>query len=127
MPHRDDREPIFKKSKWGTSWYVYNVRNPVGLALTILSIVFVLVLALLTGTDKDPFAPSEKTRWSPPAIVVPTIPWNTGTVTPPVDEPRPSDEAIPSDEAKPSDDAEPSGTAAPLPSRTAASGPSDGS
>ncbi|MGW4160114.1 hypothetical protein [Streptomyces sp. NPDC004788] len=30
-------EPVFIRSKWGTSRYVYNQRNPVGLALIILT------------------------------------------------------------------------------------------
>ncbi|PZT69216.1 hypothetical protein DN402_19385 [Streptomyces sp. SW4] len=31
-------EPVFIKSKWGTARYVYNPRNPVGLALIFLSL-----------------------------------------------------------------------------------------
>ncbi|MFG2329673.1 hypothetical protein ACGFMM_08600 [Streptomyces sp. NPDC048604] len=30
-------EPVFVRSKWGTSRYVYNHRNPAGLALIVLS------------------------------------------------------------------------------------------
>ncbi|MFI8520881.1 hypothetical protein ACIGEZ_24090 [Streptomyces sp. NPDC085481] len=30
-------EPVFVRSKWGTSRYVYNHRNPVGLALIVLT------------------------------------------------------------------------------------------
>ncbi|HEY9369731.1 hypothetical protein [Streptomyces sp.] len=30
-------EPVFVRSKWGTSRYVYNHRNPVGLALIVIT------------------------------------------------------------------------------------------
>ncbi|WKN18513.1 hypothetical protein NEH83_32580 [Streptomyces sp. JUS-F4] len=36
---RDD-EPIFVRSNWGTSRYVYNPRNPIGMGLIIGSLLF---------------------------------------------------------------------------------------
>lgn len=35
-----DREPVFKRSKWGTQRYYYNPRNPIGLTLIIVSLLF---------------------------------------------------------------------------------------
>ncbi|MFD5328386.1 hypothetical protein [Streptomyces sp. NPDC127092] len=40
-------EPVFVRSRWGTSRYVYNHRNPVGLALIILTPL--VALGLLFG------------------------------------------------------------------------------
>ncbi len=37
----DDADRIFIRSKWGTSRYVYNPRNPVGRALIVGSLLFV--------------------------------------------------------------------------------------
>ncbi|MFG3497230.1 hypothetical protein [Streptomyces sp. NPDC047928] len=36
--HHD--EPVFVRSNWGTNRYVYNTRNPVGLALTVGALLF---------------------------------------------------------------------------------------
>ncbi|MFP3991558.1 hypothetical protein U9R90_29645 [Streptomyces sp. E11-3] len=36
----DDSDRVFIRSKWGTSRYVYNPRNPVGLTLIISSLLF---------------------------------------------------------------------------------------
>ncbi|MEU1485594.1 hypothetical protein [Streptomyces sp. NPDC005752] len=39
--HRDhDDEPVFRRSEWGTTRYVYNPRNPIGLTLIIGSVLF---------------------------------------------------------------------------------------
>ncbi|MEU0371034.1 hypothetical protein ABZ070_12370 [Streptomyces sp. NPDC006283] len=35
-----DAEPVFVRSKWGTSRYVYNANNPVGMALIVGSLLF---------------------------------------------------------------------------------------
>ncbi|MFG2761426.1 hypothetical protein [Streptomyces wuyuanensis] len=44
-------EPVFIRSKWGTSRYVYNHRNPVGLALIILTPL--IVFGVLFGMHAD--------------------------------------------------------------------------
>ncbi|WMX43804.1 hypothetical protein RGF97_01490 [Streptomyces roseicoloratus] len=48
-------EPVFVRSRWGTSRYVYNHRNPVGLALIILTPLFAIGML---------FALQAETRWS---------------------------------------------------------------
>ncbi|MGN9793037.1 hypothetical protein ACTMTU_18320 [Streptomyces sp. OZ13] len=40
MSDDHDAEPVFVRSKWGTSRYVYNANNPVGMALIIASLLF---------------------------------------------------------------------------------------
>ncbi|MFF9078335.1 hypothetical protein ACF1BR_01445 [Streptomyces rubiginosohelvolus] len=40
---QDGDEPIFIRSNWGTSRYVYNPRNPVGMGLIIGSLLFAAV------------------------------------------------------------------------------------
>jgi hypothetical protein len=40
MNEDHDAEPVFVRSKWGTSRYVYNPNNPVGMALIIGSLLF---------------------------------------------------------------------------------------
>ncbi|MEU7278490.1 hypothetical protein AB0A69_06830 [Streptomyces sp. NPDC045431] len=40
MSTENDHEPVFVRSKWGTNRYVYNPRNPVGVALIVLSLLF---------------------------------------------------------------------------------------
>jgi hypothetical protein len=40
MSEDHDAEPVFVRSKWGTSRYVYNPNNPVGMALIIGSLLF---------------------------------------------------------------------------------------
>ncbi|MFF3685364.1 hypothetical protein [Streptomyces sp. NPDC002187] len=62
-----DDEPVFKKSKWGTNRYEYNPRNPVGLALIIISLAFVVVMLILMENRAGPFAPPARPTWSPPA------------------------------------------------------------
>ncbi|SDL74760.1 hypothetical protein [Streptomyces wuyuanensis] len=44
-------EPVFIRSKWGTSRYVYNHRNPVGLALIILTPL--IALGVLFGMQAE--------------------------------------------------------------------------
>ncbi|MCX4675967.1 hypothetical protein OG413_11720 [Streptomyces sp. NBC_01433] len=58
--HPDD-EPIFKRGKWGSSRYVYNPRNPVGLALIMISLLIWGVMMLLMETRSGPYAPPEPT------------------------------------------------------------------
>ncbi|CAM5406413.1 hypothetical protein [Streptomyces badius] len=43
MSKGHDDEPIFIRSNWGTSRYVYNPRNPVGMGLIIGSLLFAAV------------------------------------------------------------------------------------
>ncbi|MFF2328799.1 MULTISPECIES: hypothetical protein [unclassified Streptomyces] len=82
---RDD-EPVFIRSKWGTSRYVYNPRNPVGLALIVITLLFVAVALILMETSSGPFATPEPTPWSP----APTYdPWSASTYLPDT-EPAPS-------------------------------------
>ena len=57
----DDYEPVFKKSNWGTSRYVYNPNNPVGVVLIILSVVFALVMMFLMKERMGPFEPPKET------------------------------------------------------------------
>jgi hypothetical protein len=40
MSDDHDAEPVFVRSKWGTSRYVYNANNPVGMALIVASLLF---------------------------------------------------------------------------------------
>ncbi|MFI7246553.1 hypothetical protein [Streptomyces qinglanensis] len=115
MPQRDDDEPVFKKSNWGTSRYVYNPDNPVGLALTILSVVLALVTIFMMNERKGPFAVPEEPSWSPSIDDDPVYPWEKG------------DETTPSETPEPSVDAKPSGSAAQPPGRTVPSGMSGGS
>ena len=62
----DDDEPVFKRSKWGTNDYVYNWRNPVGLALIIFSVLLVVVALILMKKQMGPFAPPEPTTSQSP-------------------------------------------------------------
>lgn len=64
----DEQEPVFKRSKWGTSRYVYNSRNPLGFALIVLTVVLVAVMLLLMHKRAGPLAPPSDhspTPWSP--------------------------------------------------------------
>ncbi|KOV18961.1 hypothetical protein ADK90_19060 [Streptomyces sp. XY413] len=67
--HHDD-EPVFKRSKWGTNRYYYNPRNPVGLALTVITVLVVGTMLILMANRAGPFEP-------PPA----PAPWNPAPVT----------------------------------------------
>ncbi|MFE7185656.1 hypothetical protein [Streptomyces erythrochromogenes] len=70
-------EPVFKRSKWGTNRYYYNPRNPVGLALIVVTLLFVGTMMVLMTNRAGPFRPA-------PA---PTpAPWTPA----PYDHPRPS-------------------------------------
>ncbi|AXE23751.1 hypothetical protein C0216_10000 [Streptomyces globosus] len=44
-------EPVFVRSRWGTSRYVYNHRNPVGLALIVITPL--IALGVLFGLRAD--------------------------------------------------------------------------
>ncbi|MER7622189.1 hypothetical protein [Streptomyces sp. NPDC126503] len=48
-----DDEPVFNKSRWGTSCYVYNPKNPIGLAMIIVSSLAVIVMVLLMEYRTD--------------------------------------------------------------------------
>ncbi|MFI7178923.1 hypothetical protein [Streptomyces spororaveus] len=61
-----DREPVFKRSKWGTQRYYYNPRNPIGLTLIIVSLLFAGTMMLLMANRAGPFAPEPAPTWSPP-------------------------------------------------------------
>ncbi|WP_338491798.1 hypothetical protein [Streptomyces sp. SJL17-4] len=75
----NDDEPVFKKSKWGTSRYVYNPNNPIGLALIVASSVFAIVMIILMENRAGPFAPPASPTWSPPAS---QAPWPFPSSTP---------------------------------------------
>ncbi len=63
----DDYEPVFKRSKWRNRYY-YNPRNPIGLALIIISLVFTATLLILMANRAGPFKPPEQPSWSPPPV-----------------------------------------------------------
>ena len=54
--HHDD-EPVFKRSRWGANRYYYNPRNPVGLALIVISLLFAGTMPFLMANHAGPFAP----------------------------------------------------------------------
>ncbi|MFF7245136.1 hypothetical protein ACFZBU_14685 [Embleya sp. NPDC008237] len=86
----NDDEPILKRNRWGPSPYVFNVRNPIGLALTVITVVFVVVMLVLMNRHMGPFArpsaperpPSEGWEWSPTRQPTPWTP-PTSPATPP--------------------------------------------
>ncbi|MDI3407814.1 hypothetical protein [Streptomyces cavernicola] len=84
----DDHEPVFKKSRWGTSRYVYNLNNPVGLALAIGSVLFAVVMMVMAENHAGPFAPPEPTQspWhlpeDDPTYDFGPLPNDTGSATP---------------------------------------------
>ncbi|MER7173529.1 hypothetical protein [Streptomyces mesophilus] len=50
MNRDDDYEPVFIRSRWGTSNYVFNHRNPLGLALIVITpIVAAMALFVLSS------------------------------------------------------------------------------
>ncbi len=61
-----DREPVFKRSKWGTQRYYYNPRNPIGLTLMIITPLLAGTMLLLMANRAGPFAPEPAPTWSPP-------------------------------------------------------------
>lgn len=58
-----DYEPVFKRSKWGANRYYYNPRNPVGLTLIVLSLLFAGTMLILMANRAGPFAPPKSTPW----------------------------------------------------------------
>ncbi|MDJ0382021.1 hypothetical protein [Streptomyces sp. G-G2] len=69
-----DDEPVFKRSKWGTSHYTYNLSNPIGLALTVVTVLVVGVVMLLMANRAGPFAPDPAptgSTWNPPVYDAP--------------------------------------------------------
>ncbi|MCX4807709.1 hypothetical protein OG594_39985 [Streptomyces sp. NBC_01214] len=62
-----DDEPVFKRSKWGTNRYYYNPDNPVGLALIVITLLFVGTMMILMANRAGPFKPApDPAPWSPP-------------------------------------------------------------
>ncbi|MCX4633444.1 MULTISPECIES: hypothetical protein [Streptomyces] len=86
--HHDD-EPVFKRSKWGTNHYYYNPRNPVGLALIIITLLFVGTMMILMANRAGPFKPAPaQTPWSPPPFhYSPPLPSSSPTPWSPVPAP----------------------------------------
>ncbi|MFI5831392.1 hypothetical protein ACIA6C_29745 [Streptomyces sp. NPDC051578] len=77
----DDDEPVFKRSQWGTNRYYYNPRNPVGLALIVISLLFAATMMIFMANRAGPFTPpaptpwpSSDTSWPPPLSTAPS-PW----------------------------------------------------
>lgn len=65
---RHDDEPVLKRSKWGTNHYYYNPENPVGLALIVITLLFVGTMLILMANRAGPFAhPPAPKPWNPPA------------------------------------------------------------
>ncbi|GLW04110.1 hypothetical protein ACGFYF_07005 [Streptomyces lavendulae] len=63
----DDDEPVFKRSKWGTNRYYYNPRNPLGLTLIVISLLFAGTALILMANRAGPFRPPhDPAPWSPP-------------------------------------------------------------
>ncbi|MDI3420353.1 hypothetical protein [Streptomyces luteolus] len=102
---------MFKKSPWGTSRYVYNLNNPVGLFLALASLVFAGVMVVLMETDSGPFEPPKQTPWSPPVDDHPTYDFG----------PPPEDDATES--ASPSPSPSPSDIPSPTQTQTQTSTP----
>ncbi|MET9107802.1 hypothetical protein [Streptomyces zhihengii] len=63
----DWNEPVFKRSKWGTSRYVYNAENPLGMALIVLSVIVTVTVLVMMQTRSGPFALDDR-----PAPYLPT-------------------------------------------------------
>ncbi|WP_327381768.1 MULTISPECIES: hypothetical protein [unclassified Streptomyces] len=65
----DDDEPVFKRSKWGTNRYYCNPRNPLGLTLIVISLLFAGTALILMANRAGPFKPTPvPPPWSPPPI-----------------------------------------------------------
>ncbi|MCM2417750.1 hypothetical protein [Streptomyces sp. RKAG293] len=63
----DDDEPVFKRSNWGTSRYYYNPRNPLGLALIVITLLVAATMLILMANRAGPFKlPPAQAPWSPP-------------------------------------------------------------
>lgn len=60
-----DHEPVFKRSPWGTSRYVYNPNNPVGLALIVISVLVGGIVMLMLATRSGPFAVDDPPAHTP--------------------------------------------------------------
>ncbi|MFD3701006.1 hypothetical protein ACFWUZ_33570 [Streptomyces sp. NPDC058646] len=61
-----DREPVFKRSKWGTQRYYYNPRHPIGLTLIIITPLLAGTMLVLMANRAGPFAPEPAPTLSPP-------------------------------------------------------------
>ncbi|MFD9081858.1 hypothetical protein ACFQ7B_06555 [Streptomyces erythrochromogenes] len=78
-------EPVLKRSKWGTNRYYYNPRNPVGLALIVVTLLFVGTMMILMTNRAGPFEPAPApthTPWTPapyehprPSLSSSATPW----------------------------------------------------
>ncbi|MFJ7777951.1 hypothetical protein [Streptomyces yangpuensis] len=77
---RHDDEPVFKRSRWGTNRYYYNPRNPVGLALIVITLIFTATMMILMTNRAGPFKPEPATPpWNPPPY---TYSWPPPSSTP---------------------------------------------
>ncbi|WP_330334227.1 hypothetical protein OHS33_33785 [Streptomyces sp. NBC_00536] len=71
--HPDD-EPVFIRSKWGPRGRYYcNPRNPIGLALIVITLLVVGIGMILMSSHTGPFAPdpaptSTSTPVTPPGF-----------------------------------------------------------
>ncbi|MFF4095162.1 hypothetical protein ACFYYY_15210 [Streptomyces sp. NPDC001834] len=75
---RDD-EPVFIRSMWGTSRYVYNYQNPVGRALIVIALLVTAVMTVLMAKRAGPFAPPEP---MPTSTEPAYAPWSDSLYTP---------------------------------------------
>ncbi|MET7304539.1 hypothetical protein [Embleya sp. NPDC005575] len=74
----NDDEPIFKRSRRGPGPYVYNVRNPIGLALTVITLILLVIMLVLMNKRMGPFAPPSSPE-RPPAEIWEWSPTSTPT------------------------------------------------
>lgn len=79
----DEDEPVLKRSKWGTNRYSYNPRNPVGLVLLVVSVVFAGGMLLLMANRAGPFAPPAEPGRSPSDHGTPAYDWPSPVTEPP--------------------------------------------
>ncbi|MGW0662890.1 hypothetical protein [Streptodolium elevatio] len=60
-----DYEPVFKRSKWGSSRYVHNHPGPVGMALIVRMLIGGSVVMVTPATRTGPFTVPDDS-YSPP-------------------------------------------------------------
>lgn len=76
--HHDD-EPVFTRSRWGTNRYYYNPRNPIGLALIVITLLFVGRMMILMANRAGPYepAPAPAPLSPPPYDYAQPSPWSS--------------------------------------------------
>ncbi|MFI2431089.1 hypothetical protein [Streptomyces sp. NPDC018693] len=76
----DSDEPVFRRSRWGTSNYQYNPRHPVGCALTVITVIVGGVVFLLLYNRAGPYAPPAE------PTPVPSSTWHVDRFVRPTDD-----------------------------------------